>query len=61
MVSADSWAHKGIDYCVLFGLMSGVGNDLFDPDGMTTRAMLVSILYRMAGGAGRVRAARDAV
>ena len=29
--------------------MSGVGNDLFDPDGMTTRAMLVSILYRMAG------------
>lgn len=49
MVSADSWAHKGIDYCVLFGLMSGVGNDLFDPDGMTTRAMLVSILYRMAG------------
>ena len=49
MVSADSWAHKGIDYCVLFGLMSGVGNNLFDPDGMTTRAMLVSILYRMAG------------
>lgn len=49
MVSADSWAHEGIDYCVLFGLMSGVGNDLFDPDGMTTRAMLVSILYRMAG------------
>ena len=41
MVSADSWAHEGIDYCVLFGLMSGVGNDLFDPDGMTTRAMLV--------------------
>ena len=29
--------------------MSGIGNDLFDPAGETTRAMLVSMLYRMAG------------
>lgn len=49
MVSAGHWAHKGIDYCVLFGLMSGIGDGLFDPNGMTTRAMLVSILYSMAG------------
>ncbi len=41
--------HEGIDYCVLFGLMNGVGKNQFDPMGQTTRAMLVSILYRMAG------------
>ena len=49
MPAADDWSHAGIDYCVLFGLMSGIGNDLFDPAGETTRAMLVSMLYRMAG------------
>ena len=49
MPAADDWSHAGIDYCVLFDLMSGVGNDLFDPAGETTRAMLVSMLYRMAG------------
>jgi len=49
MPAADDWSHAGIDYCVLFGLMSGIGNDLFDPTGETTRAMLVSMLYRMAG------------
>ena len=49
MPAADDWSHAGIDYCVLFGLMSGIGNDLFDPAGRTTRAMLVSMLYRMAG------------
>ena len=27
--------------------VSGIGNDLFDPAGETTRAMLVSMLYRM--------------
>ena len=47
MPAADDWSHAGI--CVLFGLMSGIGNDLFDPAGGTTRAMLVSMLYRMAG------------
>ena len=49
MPAAGNWMHEGIDYCVLFGLMSGIGNDLFDPTGETTRAMLVSMLYRMAG------------
>ena len=49
MPAASSWMHEGIDYCVLFGLMNGVGKNQFDPMGQTTRAMLVSILYRMAG------------
>ena len=29
--------------------MGGVGNAQFDPDGVMTRAMLVTVLYRMAG------------
>ena len=49
MPAASDWMHEGIDYCVLFGLMNGVGKNQFDPMGQTTRAMLVSILYRMAG------------
>lgn len=48
MPAASDWMHEGIDYCVLFGLMNGVGKNQFDPMGQTTRAMLVSILYRMA-------------
>lgn len=49
MPAASDWMHEGIDYCVLFGLMNGVDKNQFDPLGQTTRAMLVSILYRMAG------------
>lgn len=48
MPAASDWMHEGIDYCVLFGLMNGVGGNRFDPMGQTTRAMFVSILYRMA-------------
>ena len=31
------------------GLMIGVGEDRFDPDGVFTRAQLATVLYRMAG------------
>ena len=47
-VNANSWMHDGIHYCTENGLM--VGNDgKFDPNGKTTRAMVVSVLWRMAG------------
>lgn len=39
-------------YCMKaaeLGLMSGVGNGRFDPDGTASRAMFVQILYSMAG------------
>ncbi|MBE6931784.1 MAG: hypothetical protein E7464_00165 [Ruminococcaceae bacterium] len=44
-----NWAHPGIDYCVARGLMKGVREDLFLPQGNMTRAQLVTILYRAAG------------
>ena len=44
-----SWYHDGIHYCLENGLMVGTGADTFTPDGTATRAMIVSILWRMEG------------
>lgn len=43
------WGHSSIDYCVENGLMNGVGDGKFNPDGTVTRAMLATVLYRQAG------------
>lgn len=43
------WYHEAIDFTVANGLMNGVGNGRFDPNGVMTRAMLVTVLHRMAG------------
>ena len=47
-VDANSWYAGAVDYTVEHKLMSGVGNGRFDPGGDTSRAMLVTILWRMA-------------
>ncbi len=43
------WYHEGTDYVIANGLMNGVGDRIFDPNGTLTRAMLVTILYRQEG------------
>ena len=43
------WYHDGLHYCIEHGLMQGVGNNKFDPNGTTTRAMIVTILWRLEG------------
>ena len=45
----DEWYHEAVDFAVDNGLMGGVGNSQFDPNGNMTRAMMVTVLYRMAG------------
>ena len=45
----ENWAYPGIVYCVEHGLMDGVGEGRFDPNGATTRAMIVTILWRQTG------------
>lgn len=45
----DFWWHDGVHYCLDKGLMVGVGDQLFAPNGTTSRAMIVSILWRMEG------------
>ena len=49
------WYYEDVDYVYRLGLMQGTGASSFSPDGVTTRGMVVTILYRLAGspnGAG---------
>lgn len=48
-VNTEAWYHEGVDYAIKNGLMEGVGGNLFAPDATTTRAMVVTILYRLEG------------
>lgn len=46
---AEHWAEDMISYAYEKGLMSGVSDTAFDPDGILSRGMLVTVLYRAAG------------
>ena len=48
-VDIRDWYHEAVDYVSMYGLMDGVGGNKFDPDGTMTRAMLVTVLYRLEG------------
>ena len=48
-VAPNSWAYEDIQYCVDYELMAGVGGGRFEPKTLTTRAQLVTMLYRQAG------------
>ena len=41
------WYHDGVHYCIENGLMAGYGNGIFGPNDTISRAMIVTILYRM--------------
>ena len=47
-VSKGDWFHDAVVYCYEHGLMIGTG-DNFEPDTEMTRAMLVTVLYRLDG------------
>ena len=48
-VREGAWYYSAVAFVDGRGLMGSVGGGRFDPDGIMTRAMLVTILYRMAG------------
>ncbi len=48
-VPEDAWYHDPVQWAFDKGLMNGVGDDVFDPDGTGTRAMVVTMLWRLAG------------
>lgn len=48
VVSSD-WYYEAAKYVAERGLFDGVGNGRFAPDAPMTRAMLVTVLWRMAG------------
>lgn len=49
MPPASDWSHAGIDYVLTNGLFQGVSSYEFEPDEPMTRAMLVTVLWRLEG------------
>ena len=45
----NAWYHDGVHFCVENGLMVGTGETTFSPEMTTTRAMIVTMLWRMEG------------
>ena len=62
-VSAGAWYFDAVSYVYANGLMDGVSDTLFDPDGTMTRAMVWAILARVDGetvtGDGWIETARE--
>ena len=48
-VNEGDWFYDAVAYAYENGLMDGVGGNRFAPNSATTRAQLVTILYRMEG------------
>ena len=54
MPAPSIWSHAGLDYCVDHGYIAGTSATTVTPDGECTRAMIVSILYRVQGEPAKV-------
>lgn len=48
-IEEDEWYADAVQYVYDNQLMNGISETEFDPDGTTTRAMVVTVLYRMEG------------
>ena len=48
-VAESDWFYDAVRYAYENGLMGGIGDNLFAPNSPTTRAQLVTILYRLEG------------
>lgn len=53
-VKANDWFKGAVDYAVGHGLFNGMGVRKFAPDTVMSRAMLVTVLYRMNGSPSTV-------
>ena len=49
-VQQSDWYYSAVSFAYYNGLMNGVADTLFDPNGTMTRAMLVTVLWRLDGG-----------
>lgn len=54
MPAPNIWSHAGLDYCIYHGYIAGTSATTVTPDGECTRAMIVSILYRVQGEPAKV-------
>lgn len=48
-VGEGAWYAEAVRYVSEKGLMTGISEKAFGPEEITTRAMIVTILYRQAG------------
>lgn len=48
-VIKSQWYHEGIDFAITSGLFNGTSKTTFEPDTSMTRAMLVTVLWRLDG------------
>ena len=48
-VSTSDWFNEAVRFATERGLMTGTGSGQFSPNGVMTRAMLVTVLYRLEG------------
>lgn len=48
-VKAGAWYSEAVDFCSAAGIMNGVGGGSFAPNDNLTRAMVVTMLWRMVG------------
>lgn len=55
MPAPSIWSHAGLDYCIDHGYIAGTSATTVTPDGECTRAMIVSILYRVQGEPTKVK------
>ena len=45
----SAWYHEGVDFVLTNGLFQGVSATTFEPHTVTSRAMIVTVLWRLAG------------
>ena len=48
-VHPSDWYHDAVNYVCENGLMNGTSDTMFSPNATTSRGMIVTILYRLAG------------
>lgn len=48
-VPDNCWYERAVDYCSSNGLLCGINSTTFGPDVTMTRAMLVTVLYKLEG------------
>lgn len=47
--NVNAWYHVAVEFVLDNGIMNGTSETTFEPNGNTSRAMLVTVLWRMAG------------
>lgn len=48
-LDTSEWYHDSVHFCVENGIMNGTSDTTFDPAGTTTRAQLITMLWRLEG------------